>query len=388
MKKREELIDFHLKRKCTLLGVGPMSKNCVDASIELANHHNVPLMLIASRRQIDSEEFNGGYVNNWSTKDFANYVREKDKKNKIILARDHGGPWQNNLEVKKGLSLNEAMSSAKLSFKRDIQAGFDMLHIDPSIDIHSSPSQKEVINRIIDLYEFCFKEAKKNNKDIFFEIGTEEQSGTTNNPEDLSKTLDEIYSRCLNKKLPKPTFVVIQSGTRVMEMRNVGSFDQPLRVKGQLAVEIQVPKMIDICNKYRIMMKAHNTDYLSNESLLWHRRLGIHAVNVAPEFGVIESKTLLDTLRKNSLHSLAERFVKISYSSKKWKKWMIKNTKASVEEKAIISGHYIFSNDAFLELKEEASIKLKEKSLDLDLILKDSVKNGIERYLKNLRIIN
>ena len=39
--------------------------------------------------------------------------------------------------------------------------------------------------------------------------------------------------------------------------------------------------MIDICNKYNVLMKEHNTDYLSNEALSWHPRLGIHAANVA-----------------------------------------------------------------------------------------------------------
>ena len=38
-----------------------------------------------------------------------------------------------------------------------------------------------------------------------------------------------------------------------MEMRNVGSFESPLRVKNELAAEIQVPLMIDICNKYEIL---------------------------------------------------------------------------------------------------------------------------------------
>ena len=56
----EKLDDFLSKRKCTLLGVGPMSKNCIDASIEISNEHNIPLMLIASRRQIDSNESGGG----------------------------------------------------------------------------------------------------------------------------------------------------------------------------------------------------------------------------------------------------------------------------------------------------------------------------------------
>ena len=52
-KKLEKIIN---QRK-TLLGVGPMSLNVVDASIELSNKFNFPLMMIASRRQIDSKDF-------------------------------------------------------------------------------------------------------------------------------------------------------------------------------------------------------------------------------------------------------------------------------------------------------------------------------------------
>ena len=60
---RRRLERFIERRCCTLLGVGPMSNNCVDVVIELANSHEVPIMLVASRRQIDSEAFGGGYVN-------------------------------------------------------------------------------------------------------------------------------------------------------------------------------------------------------------------------------------------------------------------------------------------------------------------------------------
>mgnify|MGYP001212347232 CR=1 FL=1 len=66
-----------INQKKTLLGVGPMSKNCVDASIQLSGEYRIPLMLIASRRQIDSKEFGGGYVNNWTTKNFSEYVKKK-----------------------------------------------------------------------------------------------------------------------------------------------------------------------------------------------------------------------------------------------------------------------------------------------------------------------
>ena len=92
----------YLRGKCsTLLGVGPMSLNCVDSVIEISNHEKIPLILIASRRQIDSEHFGGGYVNNWTTEEFSKYVFNKDKSGQIILARDHGGPWQNDIEIKK-----------------------------------------------------------------------------------------------------------------------------------------------------------------------------------------------------------------------------------------------------------------------------------------------
>ena len=57
---KEEFGKILSSKCCTLLGVGPMSINCVDAVIELGNENNIPLMLIASRRQIDSEYFGGG----------------------------------------------------------------------------------------------------------------------------------------------------------------------------------------------------------------------------------------------------------------------------------------------------------------------------------------
>ena len=43
-----------------------------------------------------------------------------------------------------------------------------------------------------------------------------------------------------------------------METKNVGSFESPLRVKNELPVEIQLPKMIEICNEHNIYMKEHN----------------------------------------------------------------------------------------------------------------------------------
>ena len=386
---KKKISDYLLKNRCTLLCVGPMSLNCVDASIELANDHDIPLMLIASRRQIDSEKFNGGYVNNWTTSKFASHINKKDIKKNIILARDHGGPWQNDLEIQEKMTLSEAMKSAKESYKADIDAGFQVLHIDPSIDVHNkNPSKNEILERLFELYNFCWNYAKEKGKDIIFEVGTEEQSGTTNTLEELDYNLKAITSFCNKEKLPLPSFVVIQTGTRVMETRNVGSFDSPFRIVGEIPAEIQVPKMIEICKKHNIFMKEHNTDYLSDVALSWHPRLGIHSANVAPEFGVSETRAFINILEKNNLKLFADKFLEISFNSKKWKKWILSNSTTTEREKSIISGHYIFSNPDFIEIKKAASRELKDKTgIELDDFLKSEIKKSILRYLLNFRVI-
>ena len=380
---QQRLKNYRKNRNCTLLGVGPMSKNCIDATIELANEYCTPLMLIASRRQIDSEQFGGGYVENWTTEQFADYVIYKDTQKNIILARDHGGPWQNELEISNKLNLNDAMQSAKESYRADIDAGFQILHIDPSVDIHANPNIDQVLERVYELYEFCWTYSQQKKQDVIFEIGTEEQKGSNNTQEELEYTLECMRKFCKSNKLPYPSFIVIQAGTRVMEMRNVGSFDSPIRVANELPPEIQIPKMISICNHYRIFMKEHNADYLSTDSLKWQPRLGIHAANIAPEFGVAESKAFIDLMENSNQNILLEEFLRISYESKKWEKWMINATSASDKDRAIISGHYIFSTAECLELKNQARFHIK----DLDTQLKNKVKESIFRYMKAFNLV-
>ena len=79
--KIKKILKDNIDKKRTLLGIGPMSKNCIDASIELSDKYLLPLMLIASRRQIDFKEIGGGYVENWSTHSLVNMFK-KNQKNK------------------------------------------------------------------------------------------------------------------------------------------------------------------------------------------------------------------------------------------------------------------------------------------------------------------
>jgi hypothetical protein len=54
----------------------------------------------------------------------------------------------------------------------------------------------ELFERLFELYEFCYEYSQRNKKEIDFEVGTEEQSGSTNTPEELNYNLDKINKFC------------------------------------------------------------------------------------------------------------------------------------------------------------------------------------------------
>jgi hypothetical protein len=383
--KLKEKLDRLINQKKTLLGVGPMSKNVVDSTIEIANKFNTPLMFIASRRQIDSSDFGGGYVNNWDTASYSKYVKKRDKKNNLILCRDHGGPWQNNLELKKKLNLVQAMKSAKQSYLEDIKNNFEIIHIDASLNLRNNNKINDALERTYELYEYCYEQAHKFKKKILIEVGTEEQTGSTNTFEEIEFFLENLVKFCNVNNLPKLFFIVLQSGTKVMEMRNVGIFESNIRIKNQIPVEIQIFKLLEICKKFGVYFKEHNTDYLTNESLRWHPFLGIHASNVAPEFGVTETKTLIELMNYYS-PNLKNNFIDLCIASNKWKKWVL-SANVSKLDKALICGHYVFSTTQGREIINEMKFIMKKKKFNLDHELKKSIKISITRYLKNFRLI-
>ena len=160
------------------------------------------------------------------------------------------------------------------------------------------------MDNLYELMIYCDEISRKNNKKILIEIGTEEQSGSTNTFEEIEKFLNDVNLFCKKNKIIKPSFVVLQTGTKVQELENVGSFECPIRIENEIAPEIQIFKALELCDKYDFWMKEHNGDYLSDESLKWHPKIGIHATNVAPEFGVVETISLIKILKEYKLKNI------------------------------------------------------------------------------------
>ena len=66
---------------------------------------------------------------------------------------------------------------------------------------------------------------------------------------------------------------------------------------------------------------------------------------------------------------------------------MIDNSAATDRDRSLIAGHYVFSTPICKELKIEAARELAKKGLDLELHLKEQVKQSILRYLRNFRLM-
>ena len=131
----------------------PISKEFVDTVIEYSNKNNVPFIFIPTRRQI---EYNSGYVNDWDSKTFCNYI--KNNSNHILVERDHGGPNQGYGEDDGIVSLTDDCKY------------YDIIHIDPWI---KTKIYSEGLKYTIDLVNHCYDI----NNNLYFEVGTEEKIG-------------------------------------------------------------------------------------------------------------------------------------------------------------------------------------------------------------------
>lgn len=379
-----------IEKGSTFLCIGPMSKNCVDSVIELAYEYEVEMMLIASRRQIECKELGGGYVNNWDTLSFAQYVKSHDPLGRVVLARDHGGPWQHPIEWENCKTIDEAMTSAKLSFQKDIEAGFKVIHIDPVINNNNQElSMNWVLDKVRELYKFCIETARHYDKDILIEVGTEEQSTSPIESLDkLEQLLDDIIGFCEKNHFPKPTFVVVQTGTKVMEMKNIGDFPSETQAIQDYVNKHRFSEVIAACETRGIKLKEHNADYLSDNSLKIHPSLGIHAANVAPEFGVAETNAFIDVMEQLGAKRELKEFIDICVQSNKWVKWVRFPKDISDLDKAKICGHYLFSDIRVEALKNKLGSQYKEVcGVDLDSRLKEAVKNSILRYMISFNMI-
>jgi hypothetical protein len=297
--------------------IGPMSKNVVDTIVEFCNKTHNTIGLIPSRRQI---EWDGGYVNNWTTKNLSEYITQRS--NLITLQRDHSGPDQGQYDDNGYQSLSEDCKY------------LDLIHIDPW---KKYPIFNLGLKETIKMIEHCYDL----NPNLEYEIGTEEAIRRFELYE-----LDELVSQLKNTLDPevfaKIKYLVIQSGTSLKGTTQTGEYDSD-----------RLKNMISIAKKYNLLTKEHNGDYIPVSIIKEKFDLGLDAINIAPEFGLIETQTYLDNIKEDSI---LDKFFNICYESKKWVKWVNEDFDPFTNKIDLIKicGHYVLSTPQFLsEIKSQ-----------------------------------
>ena len=283
----QKMLAFEGKNRASMLGIGPMSRTLIKASMLLAKEKDFPLMFIASRNQVDADEFGGGYVCNWNQERFAADIRsvavETGYDGLYYLCRDHGGPWQRDKERNSHLPEAEAMALGKKSYLIDLIYGFDLLHIDPTKDPYVVGKVIDMdvnIRRTVELIEYVEKErAARGLPDISYEVGTEETNGGLTSSENYEVFIQRLTAALDEKNLPHPAFIVGNTGTLTRLTENVGHVDSTA-----------CKNLSSIARRYKVGLKEHNGDYLDDAILLEHPALGVTAMNVAPEFGTVETQ--------------------------------------------------------------------------------------------------
>ena len=313
--------------------IGPMSKNVVDTIIEFCNETGNNIGLIPSRRQV---EWDGGYVNNWTTLVFSQYVSKKT--NNIILQRDHSGPGQGKNDDSGLISLIEDCKH------------LDLIHIDPW---KKYPEYIDGLKWTIDMIKVC----NAINPNLQYEIGTEEAIKRFE-VEDLHKLILDLRLELGYTLFSKIKYLVIQSGTSLKGNTQTGQYDKDRLVE-----------MVNLAKKYNLLSKEHNGDYIPVSTIKEKFELGLDAINIAPEFGLIETQTYLDNIKDENTFN---RFWEICYKSDKWVKWVNEdfNPNEQKEELIKICGHYVLSNPEFLS-------EIKSQFPNIDEQIKNNIKNKL-----------
>lgn len=379
----ERMIDDFINGGGTLLGAGPMSKLTIEVLIDEANRRRSPVALIPSRRQIDSAELGGGYVEAFTTEAFVEFVRAKDSGGFVLLARDHSGPWQKETHQDgEIMSHAAALNEVKRSLRVDVECGFDLIHIDPSQGLHFGRTPEQVEDDILELASYVSDISGSRQGSPLIEVGADEQSAEPDTLDFIESQYDRICESFTRQSLKLPKFFVAQTGTKVMEMRNVGSFARSAETLLGSPNDSKIPEIVRLLETKGVFLKEHNADYLSDKALMLHSILGIHAANVAPEFGVCETRELLQLAKELGATWFVDEFSRVVLEGGKFQKWLLADTSSSEKDKVLIAGHYHFASDEVIALRQKLSKEAARQSIDADARVRAGLEECIGRYLK------
>ena len=407
--KRQDLsvVDYLLKRikelkqetgiSRSIFAACPNSMAVIKASLRSAKRNNAPIKFAATLNQVDLD---GGYTG-FDQYEFVKTIRQEAEvinfTGPVIIAVDHGGPWLKDKHYREKWSYEDSMNAVKRSFEAAVEAGYDLIHVDPTIDI--TIPKGEIINidtvaaRTIELIVHTENFRRKNNYDrIAYEVGTEEVHGGLADMNVFSRFLQLLKIGLEENHLSDvwPCFIVGKVGTDL----HTSTFDPD--VARQLVRE---------ADKYGSVIKGHYSDNVTNPEE--YPASGMGAANVGPEFtereyeGLMELAELEETLFSKGKIARRSDLKKILWdaviSSGRWQKWLLAGESAddfyaNLQERQtwlVKTGcRYILENPEVVVARVRLYRNLALNNVDAETVLLLHIEKSMDKYFHKFNLVD
>ena len=317
------LIDLRQQgTQLTLLAVCPNSDAVLEAAVVAAKQNNAPMLFAATLNQVDRD---GGYTG-WTQRAFVAAMRRHAEKHEwggpLYPCLDHGGPWLKDVHMLKGLGLEETMQEVKESLSAALEAGYALLHVDPTVD-RTLPAGAPVpidlvVARTVELIAHAERErTRRGLPPVDYEVGTEEVHGGLVDPANFARFIAGLRESLAAHGLLHawPCFIVARVGTDL----HTTFFDADVAAR-----------LYDIVAPTGALIKGHYTDWVENPEA--YPRAGVGGANIGPEFTAEEYLALAHLCAREELlcrHRPGlepSRFMQVLeravIDSGRWMKWL------------------------------------------------------------------
>ena len=381
----------------TILAACPNSISVMKASLNAAKRCNAPIKFATTLNQVDLD---GGYTG-FTPKQFVGKIKNLAKSinltTPVLIAIDHGGPWLKDKHRHENLTFDQTMRKVKESFEAAIDAGYHLIHVDPTIDTTLSKGEniaiETVVDRTVELIKHCeVYRISKGLPKIAYEVGTEEVHGGLVDIQ-VFKRFFELLKRGLTSEGVEgawPCFVVGKVGTDL----HTTEFDSDV-----------AKRIVAIAATYGSVIKGHYSDNVTNPEA--YPKSGMGGANVGPEFTEREYEGLME-LEKIEQRLYAENKIpKLSnikqmlwnavIDSKRWTKWLAENENADDfyandierQEWLVKTGcRYIWQNAEVVTCRSELYENLEDNGFKAEAILLSHIERALDKYFHKFNLVN
>lgn len=375
--------------KRTIFAACPNSRAVIKAALRSAKRCNAPIKFAATLNQVDLD---GGYTG-FTQKEFVSFIRQEARGINltvpVIIAIDHGGPWLKDIQRQQRWPYEAAMAAIKKSFEAAIEAGYDLIHVDPTVDINLADNEiisiEVVAQRTIELISHVENyRGIRHLPRISYEVGTEEVHGGLANLETFTRFLKLLKAGLHQKGLSDtwPCFIVGKVGTDL----HTTLFDHEVAWT-----------LSGIAADYKSHIKGHYTDNVENPED--YPEAGMGAANVGPEFtereydGLMELEGLENKLISQDKIKDAGQIKKALWeavvNSGRWQKWLHQGENDEDftlldpvrQEWLIKTGcRYIWENPEVVSARKKLYLNLGTCGIDGEEIVLSHIERSMEKY--------